>query len=56
MRRVRVVSHRRVMSRLLKDREFRRGYEEELEKLRIVDAIIALRQRQGENSLIYYFR
>jgi transcriptional regulator with XRE-family HTH domain len=35
------------MGRLLKDRQFRRGYEEELEKLRIVDAITALRQRQG---------
>ncbi len=47
MRQVRAVSHRQVMSRLLKDQRFRRGYEEELEKLRIVDAIIALRQRQG---------
>ena len=47
MRQVRAISHRQVMSRLLKDQRFRRGYAEELEKLRIVDAIIALRQRQG---------
>ena len=47
MKRVRAISHRQVMSRLLKDQQFRRGYEEELEKLRIADAIIALRQRQG---------
>lgn len=53
MRRVRAISHRQVMSRLLKDRGFRRGYEEELEKLRIVDAIVALRRRQGltQNTL-----
>lgn len=30
---VRAVSHRQVTSRLLKDQRFRRGYEEELEKL-----------------------
>ena len=40
MKQIRAVSHRHVMSRLLKDRRFRRGYEEELEKLRIVDAMI----------------
>ena len=47
MKRVRAISHRQVLGRLLKDERFRRGYEEELEKLRIVDAIINLRQRQG---------
>ena len=47
MKPIRAVSHRQVMGRLLKDQRFRRGYEEELEKLRIVDAIINLRQRQG---------
>lgn len=47
MKRVRAISHRQVMGRLLKDQRFRRGYEEEFEKLRIVDAIISLRQRQG---------
>ena len=47
MKKVRAVSHRQVMSRLLKDRQFRRGYEEELEKLRLSDTIIVLRQRQG---------
>lgn len=47
MKPIRAISHRQVMGRLLKDERFRRGYEEELEKLRIVDAIVALRQRQG---------
>ncbi|MBI3011548.1 MAG: XRE family transcriptional regulator [Candidatus Omnitrophica bacterium] len=47
MKPIRAVSHRQVMGRLLKDQRFRRGYEEEFEKLRIVDAIINLRQRQG---------
>lgn len=47
MKRVRAMSHRQVMGRLLKDQRFRRGYGEELEKLRIADAVIALRQRQG---------
>lgn len=47
MKRIRAVSHRQVMDRLLQDQQFRRGYEEELEKLRIVDAIVSLRQRQG---------
>ncbi len=47
MKPVRAINHRQVMGRLLKDQRFRRGHEEELEKLRIVDAIINLRQRQG---------
>ena len=47
MKRVRAISHREVMRRLLKDQQFRRGYEKELEKLRIGDAIVALRQRRG---------
>jgi hypothetical protein len=33
MKQIRAVSHRHVMSRLLRDRRFRRGYEEELEEL-----------------------
>ncbi|MBI4227301.1 MAG: helix-turn-helix transcriptional regulator [Candidatus Omnitrophica bacterium] len=32
---------------LLKDAKFRKGYEEELEKLRIVDTLIRLRERRG---------
>lgn len=31
---IRAMSHRQAISRLLKDRRFRRGYEEELEQLR----------------------
>ncbi len=34
MKQIRAISHRQGMSRLLKDQRFRRGYEEELEKLR----------------------
>ncbi|MBI4356242.1 MAG: XRE family transcriptional regulator [Candidatus Omnitrophica bacterium] len=47
MKRVKAVTHRHVLKRLLKRQDFRRGYEEELDKLRLVDALIALRQRQG---------
>jgi transcriptional regulator with XRE-family HTH domain len=35
------------MNQLLKKPDFRQGYEEELDKLRLVDALVALRQRQG---------
>ena len=47
MKRVRATTHRQVLNRLLKKPEFSQGYEEELDKLRLVDALIALRQRQG---------
>ena len=32
---------------MIKKPGFRQGYEEELDKLRLVDALVALRQRQG---------
>ena len=47
MKRMRVVTHRQVLKRLFRQRDFRPGYEEELDKLRLVDALIHLRQRQG---------
>ena len=47
MKRVRATTHREILNRLLKKPGFREGYEEELDKLRLVDALIALRQRQG---------
>ena len=47
MKRVRARTHREVVNRLLKKPWFRLGYEEELDKLRLVDALVALRQRQG---------
>lgn len=47
MKRVRAITHREVLNRLFKKPGFREGYEEELDKLRLVDALIALRQRQG---------
>ena len=47
MKRIRAVTHRQVLKRFFKQRGFRQGYEEELDKLRLVDALIRLRQRQG---------
>ena len=47
MKRVRATTHRQVLKRLFKKRGFRQGYQEELDKLRLVDGLIALRQRQG---------
>ena len=47
MKHVRATTHKQALKRVLKDRRFRQGYEEELDKLRLVDALIALRQRQG---------
>ena len=48
MKRIRAVTHRQVLKRFFKPRGFRQGYyEEELDKLRLVDALIRLRQRQG---------
>ena len=47
MKKIRVITHREVVSRLSKKPGFRQGYEEELDKLRLMDALVALRQRQG---------
>ena len=47
MKKVQATTHRQVLSHLLKKPGFRQGYEEELDKLRLVDALIGLRQRQG---------
>ena len=47
MKRVQATTHQQVLKGLLKKPGFRRGYEEELDKVRLVDALIALRQRQG---------
>lgn len=47
MKRIRAVTHRQVLKRLFRQHGFRQGYEEELDKLRLVDALIRLRQRQG---------
>ena len=47
MKRVHAITHRQVLKHLLKKRDFRQGYEEELDKLRLVDALIGLRQQQG---------
>ena len=47
MKRVQATTHRQVLKRLRKNHGFQQGYEEELDKVRLVDALIALRQRQG---------
>jgi predicted transcriptional regulator len=47
MKKIRAVRHRDVLRRILKKPGFRKGYEEELGKLHVVDALIGLRQRQG---------
>lgn len=47
MRKVRATTHREVLHRMVKRPGFRKGYEEELDRLRLVEALIALRQRQG---------
>lgn len=44
---VRAKTHQEVLSPYLKDAKFRKGYEEELEKLRVVDALIRLREQRG---------
>ena len=47
MKIIRATTHQQVLKRLLRDKRFRKGYEEELEKLRVVDALIRLRERRG---------
>ena len=41
------VTHDEVLKEFLKDKKFRKGYEEELEKLRIAHALIKLREQRG---------
>ena len=47
MKRVQAPTHQQVLKEALKQRRFRRGYAEELEKLHLIEALIALRKRQG---------
>ncbi|MBI3614978.1 MAG: helix-turn-helix transcriptional regulator [Candidatus Omnitrophica bacterium] len=47
MKQIRAKTHQEVLRSLLRDARFRKGYEEELEKLRIVDTLIRLREQQG---------
>ena len=47
MKKVRAITHQEVLSHLLKKPGFRQGYEEERDKLRLVEALVTLRQRQG---------
>ena len=47
MKAIRAKTHQEILKPLLKDAKFRKGYGEELEKLRIVDELIRLRERRG---------
>ncbi len=47
MRSIQPKTHEEVLKSFLKDAKFRKGYEEELEKLRIVDTLIKLREQRG---------
>lgn len=47
MKPIRAKTHEEVLKPYLRDAKFRKGYQEELEKLRVVDALIRLRERRG---------
>jgi predicted XRE-type DNA-binding protein len=47
VKKIKAQTHRAVLKPFLKNPRFRKGYEEQLEKLRIVDALIRLRERRG---------
>ncbi len=47
MKRVQLIAHKEVLGKYLKDEKFRKDYEQELEKLRIVHALVSLRERRG---------
>ncbi len=47
MKTIRATTHRQVLRSLLKDKRFRRGYQEELEKLRIAETLVHLREHRG---------
>lgn len=46
-KRVRMLTHEQVLREFFKEPGFREGYEEELNKLRLMDALVGLRQRLG---------
>ena len=47
MKPIRPKTHQEVLKKFLRDEEFRKGYEEELNKLRVVHKIVDLRHKQG---------
>lgn len=47
MKRIKLFTHEQLLKQLFKKPGFRKGYEEELDKLRLVGALIGLRERQG---------
>jgi len=46
IKRMGLLTHEQVLKRFSKEPGFRQGYQEELDKLRLVDALITLRRRQ----------
>ena len=47
MKPIKAKTHKEVLKSLLRSEGFRKGYEEELEKLRIADSLIKLREKRG---------
>jgi len=47
MKPIKAKRHEQVLKSLMKQPGFRKGYEEELEKLRIVHSLISLREKRG---------
>lgn len=47
MKPVRAKTHREILRPLLRDARFRKGYEAALERLRIAEALVQLRERRG---------
>lgn len=46
-KRIRFITHEQVLKQIFRDAESRKGYERELEKLRIAHALIKLREKRG---------
>lgn len=47
MKPVKATTHQEALKRFFRKPDFRKGYEEELDKLRLVSALCALRRQQG---------
>mgnify|MGYP001602943424 FL=1 len=46
-KKVRLTTHREVLKKWMRDPVFRRGYNDQLLRLRLTDALISLREKQG---------
>lgn len=47
MKQINLVTHKEVLGKYLKNEQFRKGYEQELEKLHIAHALVNLREKRG---------